>query len=139
MDQRVDNERRPESERRDSAPRQATPGFAAGVDKRSWRARFGRRRGFIYLLAIGGAIATILMVAWWLNARHYESTDDAFIDTRTVPISAQVAAAIVDVPVTDNQLVDAGASWSASTIATMSRNAIRRPRKSTRRERASTI
>jgi membrane fusion protein (multidrug efflux system) len=109
MDQRVDNERRPESERRDSAPRQATPGFAAGVDKRSWPARFGRRRGFIYLLAIGGAIATILMVAWWLNARHYESTDDAFIDTRTVQISAQVAAAIVDVPVTDNQLVDAGA------------------------------
>src|SRR6516165_9174027 len=104
MDQRVDNERRPDSE-----PRQATPGFAAGVDKRSWRARFGRRRGFIYLLAIGGAIATILMVAWWLNARHYESTDDAFIDTRTVPISAQVAAAIVDVPVTDNQVVGAGA------------------------------
>jgi membrane fusion protein, multidrug efflux system len=109
MDQRVDNERRPESERRDSAPRQATPGFAAGVDKSSWRARFGRRRGFIYLLAIGGAIAAILVVAWWLNARHYESTDDAFIDTRTVQISAQVAAAIVDVPVTDNQPVDAGA------------------------------
>jgi membrane fusion protein (multidrug efflux system) len=48
-------------------------------------------------------------VVWWLNARHYESTDDAFIDTRTVQISAQVAAAIVDVPVTDNQLVEAGA------------------------------
>jgi len=40
---------------------------------------------------------------------HYESTDDAFIDTRTVQISAQVAAAIVEVPVTDNQLVEAGA------------------------------
>jgi membrane fusion protein (multidrug efflux system) len=40
---------------------------------------------------------------------NYESTDDAFIDSRTVQISAQVAAAIVDVPVTDNQLVDAGA------------------------------
>ena len=109
MDQRVDNERRPESERRDSAPRQATPGLAAGIDKSSWRARFGRRRDFIYLLAIGGVIAAFLVVAWWLNARHYESTDDAFIDTRTVQISAQVAAAIVDVPVTDNQLVDAGA------------------------------
>ena len=36
------------------------------------------------------------------------STDDAFIDTRTVQISAQVAAAIVNVPVTDNQLVEAG-------------------------------
>jgi multidrug resistance efflux pump len=32
----------------------------------------------------------------------------AFIDTRVVPISAQISAAIVDVPITDNQLVDAG-------------------------------
>ena len=37
-----------------------------------------------------------------------KSTDDAFIDARTVPISSQVNAAIVDVPVTDNQLVEAG-------------------------------
>ena len=37
-----------------------------------------------------------------------KSTDDAFIDARTVSISAQVGAAIVDVPVTDNQLVEAG-------------------------------
>ena len=34
----------------------------------------------------------------WLNARNFESTDDAFIDTRVVPISAQVNGAIVDVP-----------------------------------------
>jgi len=46
---------------------------------------------------------------WWLHARQYESTDDAFIDTRTVQISAQISAAVVDVPVTDNQLVEAGA------------------------------
>ena len=38
-----------------------------------------------------------------------KSTDDAFIDARTVSISAQVGAAIVDVPVTDNQLVEPGA------------------------------
>ena len=61
------------------------------------------------LLAVGGIIAAALLVGWWLHARNYESTDDAFIDSRTVQISAQVAAAIVDVPVTDNQLVDAGA------------------------------
>jgi membrane fusion protein (multidrug efflux system) len=68
-----------------------------------------KRRGFVFLLLIGGAIAAALVAAWWLHARHYESTDDAFIDSRTVQISAQVGAAIVDVPVTDNQLVDAGA------------------------------
>jgi membrane fusion protein (multidrug efflux system) len=59
-------------------------------------------------IAIAAIIAIIALVLWWLNAQKYESTDDAFIDARTVQISAQVAAAIVDVPVTDNQLVDAG-------------------------------
>lgn len=39
---------------------------------------------------------------------NFESTDDAFIDTRVVPVSAQLSAAIIDVPVTDNQDVDAG-------------------------------
>jgi membrane fusion protein (multidrug efflux system) len=47
-------------------------------------------------------------VLYWLHARQYESTDDAFIDARTVQISAQVAAAITEVPVTDNQTVEAG-------------------------------
>jgi membrane fusion protein (multidrug efflux system) len=61
------------------------------------------------LIPIGSVILVALLVAWWLHARNYESTDDAFIDTRTVQISAQVGAAIAGVPVTDNQVVDAGA------------------------------
>ena len=48
-------------------------------------------------------------MVWWVNTSGYETTDDAFIDARTVSISSQVNAAIVDVPVTDNQLVEAGA------------------------------
>jgi membrane fusion protein (multidrug efflux system) len=60
------------------------------------------------LIAVGSIILVALLAAWWLHARNYESTDDAFIDTRTVQISAQVGAAIVGVPVTDNQVVDAG-------------------------------
>src|SRR5262249_12547586 len=35
--------------------------------------------------------------------------DDAFIDTRVVPISAQLSGMIVDVPITDNQLLEEGA------------------------------
>jgi membrane fusion protein (multidrug efflux system) len=38
----------------------------------------------------------------------YETTDDAFIDSRPVSISSQLNGAIVDVPVTDNQLIEAG-------------------------------
>jgi membrane fusion protein (multidrug efflux system) len=110
MDQRVDNERRPDSERLDSPARRAPPSFDEAGDKGPWRQRLRKRRGFVLLLLIGGAIGVALLVGWWLHARNYESTDDAFIDSRTVQISAQVAAAIVDVPVTDNQLVDAGAA-----------------------------
>ena len=109
MDQRVDNERRSDSEQRiDSPPREITAAFDE-ASKKSWRNKLRKRRGLVIAITIGGALALGLIVAWWLNARHYESTDDAFIDTRTVQISAQVAAAIVDVPVTDNQLVEAGA------------------------------
>jgi membrane fusion protein, multidrug efflux system len=104
MDQRVDNERRPDSTTgRDTKP------AGAGASKRSWRELYEERRGLATLLAIGAVVTILALFFWWLHARQYESTDDAFIDTRTVQISAQVAAAIVDVPVTDNQLVEAGA------------------------------
>jgi membrane fusion protein, multidrug efflux system len=109
MDLRVDNERRSDSERLDSPSRPAKPGSERLGGKTSWRQRFGRRRIIVLFGIIAGIILLALLAAWWLNARNYESTDDAFIDTRTVQISAQVAADIVDVPVTDNQLVDAGA------------------------------
>ncbi len=104
MDQRVDNERRT-----DSVPsREAQPGSGAARKKRSLLAALRQRRGLALLIVIGTAILIPASVLWWLHARNYESTDDAFIDTRTVQISAQVAAAIVDVPVTDNQLVESG-------------------------------
>ncbi|TIT17138.1 MAG: biotin/lipoyl-binding protein, partial [Mesorhizobium sp.] len=40
--------------------------------------------------------------------RQYESTDDAFIDARTVTIGAQIAGRITELAVTDNQHVQAG-------------------------------
>lgn len=61
---------------------------------------------------IGAAIALVVLLLavllWWLHARHYESTDDAFIDTRTATISPQVSGSIASVIVTDNQVVQAG-------------------------------
>jgi membrane fusion protein (multidrug efflux system) len=68
-----------------------------------------RRRPFVIaLLALVILAGLVAGVIWWLNARQYESTDDAFIDTRTVQVSAEVAGAITDVAVTDNQLVKIG-------------------------------
>jgi membrane fusion protein (multidrug efflux system) len=76
------------------------------------RARLATLRQHPYITAaVGLGILAVLIAVliWWLNARHYESTDDAFIDTRTVQVSAQVAGQIVAVPVTDNENVAAGA------------------------------
>src|SRR5665213_2704168 len=56
-------------------------------------------------LIVAGFIAGI---AWYLHARHYESTDDAFIDGRPVLVSPQVTGSITRVNVTDNQIVKAG-------------------------------
>jgi membrane fusion protein, multidrug efflux system len=72
---------------------------------------FLRRRAFtLMVVAILAVIALAAGLLWWEHARHFESTDDAFIDTRIVSISSQVAGMIVGVPVTDNQNVVAGAT-----------------------------
>ncbi len=102
MDQRVDNEHRTDA----VSGRSASPAPAATKQRRSW---WRERRGLVLLIAIVSGVLLLALFLWWLNARKYESTDDAFIDARTVQISAQVGAAIVDVPVNDNQLVEQGA------------------------------
>jgi membrane fusion protein (multidrug efflux system) len=128
MDQRVDNERRqeerrqeerPQDERRrderrqdaDRGPAGRDDGPARGAKKQDGKQGAGglrNRRGMLLGLIIGGIVLGVALVLYWLHARQYESTDDAFIDARTVQISAQVAAAITEVPVTDNQTVEAG-------------------------------
>jgi membrane fusion protein (multidrug efflux system) len=111
MDQRVANERRSDSElgADSSADRDGKLARSEAGKKGSVGGTLRKRRGLLAAIVIGGVLLGILLFFWWLNARHYESTDDAFIDARTVQISAQVAAAIVDVPVNDNQMVEAGA------------------------------
>jgi membrane fusion protein, multidrug efflux system len=105
MDQRTDSESRLDATpRRDLKQAAGESGKSPAFLERMRR----RRRGILVITAL--IIAAIVgTVAYWLNTSGYESTDDAFIDARTVSISAQVGAAIVEVPVTDNQLVEAGA------------------------------
>src|SRR5579885_41838 len=109
MEQRVDNDRRSDAQREvESRPGRDVPGETA--NKAPLRGAVRRRRAAIAAGALAAIVLLIALLLWWLNARNYESTDDAFIDARTVQISAQVAGAIVDVPVTANQLVEAGAA-----------------------------
>jgi membrane fusion protein, multidrug efflux system len=105
MDQRVDDQRRLEA-----APiRETKPTAGQARPAGSWLERLRARRRLVLTVTALVIVAIVAVVFWWVNSGTYESTDDAFIDARTVPVSAQISAAIVDVPVTDNQLVEAGA------------------------------
>ncbi len=61
---------------------------------------------------IGGAILVIVLLVagfiYWLYARQYEDTDDAFIDAHIVHISPQIAGQVIAVHVNDNQFVRKG-------------------------------
>ena len=55
---------------------------------------------------IGGIIAASLIVGgvlYWLHARKYVSTDDAFVDAHIVRIAAQVSGRLTRVPDSDNR------------------------------------
>ena len=73
--------------------------------------RLGLLRRHLHLTALALVLAVagiILAIMWWLSTRDYQSTDDAFIDARNVSVSPQVVGTITEVPVTDNELVQAG-------------------------------
>ena len=53
------------------------------------------------LIAVGGLL-------WWLHARKFETTDDAFIDNHIVRLAPQIAGRVTGVFVDDNQLVQQG-------------------------------
>jgi membrane fusion protein (multidrug efflux system) len=68
-----------------------------------------RGKGLVFLIL--GLILIALVVAgvlYWLDARHYESTDDAFIDGHISQVSPQIGGRVVALLVRDNQMVHAG-------------------------------
>jgi len=67
-----------------------------------------RRRGLLILAAVV-LIAGIAYTAYWLSvARHYESTDDAYVASDIVQITSEVSGAVLGVHVDDTQTVERG-------------------------------
>jgi membrane fusion protein, multidrug efflux system len=97
--------------RNEKAPRDRTAKQDTGTPGQAANLRAAVRTHPYVTLVIIIVVAAGLIggAAWWLQARHFESTDDAFVDARTVTVSPQVGGAIVAVPVTDNQFVETGA------------------------------
>ena len=71
-------------------------------------------KGRSKLLFIGVPILIIAVIAssiYWLYARQFESTDDAFIDGDIVQISPKVSAYITKIYVKSNQFVTKATSF----------------------------
>ena len=105
---------KPDEPPADGKENQAKDGAEEGKAEDSHGSIEGGRR-FIRKHPIGVAIGVVILIAaviagtlYYLHARNFESTDDAFIDGRPVSISPEVTGNIVEVPVTDNQVVKAG-------------------------------
>jgi membrane fusion protein, multidrug efflux system len=58
---------------------------------------------------VAAVIVALLLVGWyWLDSRHWESTDDAEIDGHIYPINARVAGQVIKVNYDDGQVVRKG-------------------------------
>jgi membrane fusion protein, multidrug efflux system len=109
MDQRVTDERRREpAPDQDATPARGEAPQPHAPSKRPWLDRLRDHRALVLAITAACIAVMVGIVVWWVNASGYESTDDAFIDARTVTISSQISAQVADVPVTDNELVKAG-------------------------------
>lgn len=67
-----------------------------------------RRRGLLILTAVVAAVAIAYTAYWLLVARHYESTDDAYVASDIVQITSEVTGAVLGVHVDDTQTVERG-------------------------------
>jgi membrane fusion protein (multidrug efflux system) len=70
----------------------------------------GRLKRVLGLIA--GGIVLVALIAggtlYWLNARHFETTDDAFVDAYTTQVAPRVAGQVTKLLFADNQHVSAG-------------------------------
>ena len=64
-----------------------------------------RRNAFWDTALIAVPARALAGILFYLHERHYESTDDAFIEAHVIPISARVAGQVTAVHVNDNQTV----------------------------------
>jgi membrane fusion protein, multidrug efflux system len=93
----------PDDPKKDPAPDQTEAHGPTGI-----KGAF-QQHPIAMILCLGLIAAGLIAgIAWYLYARHYESTDDAFIDGRPVLVSPQITGNIISVNVTDNQIVKSG-------------------------------
>ena len=86
----------------------ATHSDDAGAEEGTGKKPLFQRRKFWVILIIVVAVLLIGGILYYLHARQYESTDDAFVDAHIVRLAPQVAGTLEKVAQVDNQHVKAG-------------------------------
>ncbi len=105
--------RRPTPEVRDDRPERAPPADGANQlrpskDPQNRKKPFYQRPLPLALMALAALVVVVLGTLYWLHARQYVSTDDAFIDANVVRLAPRVAGQVLRLPVRDNQDVPKG-------------------------------
>jgi membrane fusion protein (multidrug efflux system) len=103
-------ERRAVSDAHDDQPGgedQDKPDDAAHADEETGPPLYQRPKFWIILIIIV-VVASLGGTLYWLHARQYESTDDAFVDAHIVRIAAEVQGKLTFVARDDNRRVSAG-------------------------------
>jgi membrane fusion protein (multidrug efflux system) len=70
-----------------------------------------RLREHWLLAAVAACVLLVALIgglAYWLAIRSFETTDDAFVAARSFSVAPKVGGYVTEVPVTDNQHVNAG-------------------------------
>ena len=79
-----------------------------GDEKKEKKPSLFKKPLFWIILIVVVTVLVVGGVLYWLNARQFESTDDAFVDTHIVRIAPQVGGTLVKVANVDNRHVEAG-------------------------------
>ncbi|MFT6430302.1 MAG: membrane fusion protein (multidrug efflux system) [Halopseudomonas sp.] len=66
-----------------------------------------RTRLLLFFL-VAGLIGGVFFANWWFVGQYYQSTDNAYVHAEIARVSSQLDAQVVEVLVSDNQLVDVG-------------------------------
>ncbi|PYT01327.1 MAG: secretion protein HlyD [Acidobacteria bacterium] len=71
-------------------------------------ARNGKRRRIFMLAGAGVLVLAIVGTLYWIYARQFESTDDAFVEADITQVAPKVAAYVKKIHVSNNQFVHKG-------------------------------
>jgi membrane fusion protein (multidrug efflux system) len=105
---RHDNDRAGRKGDQDDKDKDDTDDEEDGDEEEDSKPSFFKSTAFKVGAGVLLVVAIAVALVWWLNARQYEDTDDAFIDTHIVHVAPQIAGQIVAIHVTDNQYVRRG-------------------------------